>query len=169
MFSLIISAILTEDIFFREKFETGSYKTGKEDNHIFYLLFKARNATRPTPPLIIWIEGGPGCSGMYSPLLINGPYNLFTSAQFEIKRNEYSWNNNFDFIIIDSPSGVGFSKLTTESCTDSICSIIDIYVFLNKFFFAHPDYQMRDFIYCWSELCRPFCSIIGRTYNKAVQ
>jgi carboxypeptidase C (cathepsin A) len=46
---------------------------------------------------------------------------------------------------IDSPSGVGFSKLTTESCIDSYCSIIDVYTFLNKFFLAHSQYQGRDF------------------------
>jgi hypothetical protein len=86
---LMIPTLLAEDIFFGEKFETGAYKTGKGSNDIFYWLFKARSTARPNPPLIIWIEGGPGCSGMYSPLLINGPYNLFTSALFEIKRNEY--------------------------------------------------------------------------------
>jgi carboxypeptidase C (cathepsin A) len=138
------------DPFLGEKVETGFYKTGRGDNDLYYLLFKSRKAIK-NPPLILWLNGGPGCSSMYGAFAENGPLRISLSSPAYVTSNPYSWNNEFDLIYVDSPSGVGFSKLYTKnSCTDTNCTIKDLYVFLLKFLLDHPIYQGRE-LYLSSE------------------
>jgi len=42
---------------------------------MFYWIFFSRNH-KPNVPLIIWLEGGPGCSSIMSIFTGNGPYDL---------------------------------------------------------------------------------------------
>jgi cathepsin A (carboxypeptidase C) len=133
------------DIFMREKFETGFYKVRNSNSDIFYWLFHARDASRADPPLIMWFNGGPGCSSMYAALAENGPFYVSATLPANLTLNPYSWNSRYDVIYVDSPSGVGFSLLDEEACVDTNCFAKDVYVFLCKFMAGHPQYQTRDF------------------------
>jgi cathepsin A (carboxypeptidase C) len=130
--------------FYGERVETGAYKTGRSQNDLFYMLFKARNTSRVKPPLLVWMNGGPGCSSFYGAFAENGPLRITLSSPANVTHNAYGWNNEFDVMYIDSPSGVGYSKLYDDPCTDTNCTMKDYYVFLNKFFLNHTDYLGRD-------------------------
>ena len=131
--------------FLNEKFETGAYTVGKGNSDLFYWLFYARSPKTITPPLILWLNGGPGCSSMYAVFAENGPYHITNSSSPVLSANQFSWNNQYDVIYVDQPIGVGFSKIDQAGCTSTDCSTHDLYIFLTKFFLEHPQYQGRDF------------------------
>lgn len=61
-----------------------------------------------TDPVIIWFNGGPGCSSMLGFLQEHGPYALEDGAT-NFTKNDYSWNKEATMIYIEAPAGVGYS------------------------------------------------------------
>ena len=60
-------------------------------------------------PLILWLNGGPGCSSLIGMVYENGPF-IFEPNTTMLKLNEYAWNKKANLLYISSPGGVGFSK-----------------------------------------------------------
>ena len=71
-----------------------------------------RNPT--SDPIIIWFNGGPGCSSMLGWAQEHGPYSL-DDGQTQFAKNEYSWNNEANVFYVESPAGVGFSICPDKS------------------------------------------------------
>jgi carboxypeptidase C (cathepsin A) len=61
-----------------------------------------------TDPVIIWFNGGPGCSSMLGFLQEHGPWVMEDNTTVFVK-NEYAWNKEATVIYIESPAGVGYS------------------------------------------------------------
>jgi carboxypeptidase C (cathepsin A) len=78
-----------------------------DSSQIYFLLAQSRSSTPETDPLIIWLQGGPGCSSMLGAFTENGPYwfRFNSSARNEEKAyfeyNEFSWNNNAHVLFVD--------------------------------------------------------------------
>jgi len=64
------------------------------------------NAT--TDPVIIWINGGSGCSSLIGYAMEHGPY-VVNEGQQNFTENPYSWNKNATVIYLEAPAGVGYS------------------------------------------------------------
>jgi carboxypeptidase C (cathepsin A) len=145
--ALIIAIALATDPFLGEKLETGSIVVKGNNSTIFYVLFKARTPKSENPPLILWIAGGPGCSGMYAAWAEVGPYNVTEMPDPQLVSNPYSWTQYNDVLFIDQPVGVGYSKANADAdlCTTTSCNAYDIMVFLNKFGTLHPQYTNSNF------------------------
>ena len=79
---------------------------------IFYMLHESQRDP-VNDPLIIWFNGGPGCSSMYGAFLENSPYLLQFDKNdpqnWELVENANSWNKEASVLYIDQPAGVGFS------------------------------------------------------------
>jgi serine carboxypeptidase-like clade 2 len=58
-------------------------------------------------PLVLWLNGGPGCSSLLGLLTENGPYTMRHGGAFV--RNEFRWTTNASVLYLESPAGVGFS------------------------------------------------------------
>ena len=92
-------------------------------------------------PLVLWLNGGPGCSslgGMFTEL---GPYVL--DAAGAVTLNPYSWNTVANVLFIEQPAGVGFSY--PNATIDDATTASDTYEALVAFFAAHPELEGRDF------------------------
>eukprot|EP00331_Platyophrya_macrostoma_P020288 CAMPEP_0176467712 /NCGR_PEP_ID=MMETSP0127-20121128/38612_1 /TAXON_ID=938130 /ORGANISM="Platyophrya macrostoma, Strain WH" /LENGTH=165 /DNA_ID=CAMNT_0017861045 /DNA_START=32 /DNA_END=525 /DNA_ORIENTATION=- len=106
----------------------GEYYTGYipvnnvTNSSLFYTLYSAGgnnpNATTNTSnlstsaPLILWLQGGPGCSSWLGNINEFGPmtanYNA-TTNKTTLSANPSSWNNFAHLLFVDQPIGVGFS------------------------------------------------------------
>ncbi|CAO2144832.1 unnamed protein product [Urochloa humidicola] len=131
----------------------GGYITVDEEagRALFYWFQEAdssNDGTDPaTAPLVLWLNGGPGCSSIGSGALEEqGAFRVHTDGK-TLLPNEYAWNKVAHVIFLESPAGVGFSYSNTSS--DLIVgdnrTAYDSYTFLVKWFERFPKYKYRDF------------------------
>ncbi|KAH6562062.1 hypothetical protein BASA50_004205 [Batrachochytrium salamandrivorans] len=80
---------------------------GNRSANIFYWFFPAQEPLEETPPLIIWLQGGPGSSSMIGLFYEMGPVHL--NEKLELYPNPNSWNKHYSMIFVDNPVGSGFS------------------------------------------------------------
>merc|ERR1711907_405125 len=79
-------------------------------SQMFYWYFPA---PKKAAPLILWVQGGPGSSGLIGLLKEFGPIQLSSEGHL-VPRNE-SWNQEFGLLFVDSPVGTGYSYTTEEA------------------------------------------------------
>ncbi|KAI8835642.1 Alpha/Beta hydrolase protein [Chytriomyces cf. hyalinus JEL632] len=65
--------------------------------------------TNKTPPLIIWLQGGPGSSSMIGLFYEMGP--LAIKPDLTLIRSNVTWNEDASMLFIDNPVGVGYSNI----------------------------------------------------------
>jgi cathepsin A (carboxypeptidase C) len=85
------------------------YITVNTTRNLFYWFFESRSSPA-TDPLILWMTGGPGCSGMLALFVENGPYKISSGGSLSL--NPYSWNANANIVFIDQPVGSGVTSGT---------------------------------------------------------
>lgn len=91
--------------------------------HFYFWAFESRNDPK-TDPVVLWLNGGPGCSSFTGLLMELGPCNADDPAKRGGKpgteRNPWAWNNNATMIFLDQPVGVGYSYVdwANKSRTD---------------------------------------------------
>jgi carboxypeptidase D len=113
-------------------------------SQMFYWLFKAKSysttssSTSDEKPLIIWLNGGPGCSSMIGQFLEVGP--LMLTPDGKIEENIYSWTNVADVLFVDQPLGTGLSHTQHRSCNDDRSCNSKFYDFLIHFFRLYKEY-----------------------------
>ena len=98
-------------------------------------------------PLVLWLNGGHGCSSLDGWEMENGPMFLNKDGTYTI--NEYSWNKAANVLYIESPGDVGYSYI--DSGLDDDIKVDDDIVAKNNlnailsFFLKFPEYKNRDF------------------------
>jgi carboxypeptidase C (cathepsin A) len=112
---------------------------------LHYMLIESQKSPS-TDPLIIWFNGGPGCSSMLGFTQEHGPYKL-DSGETTWTKNDYSWNREANMLYIESPAGVGYSICTgvkecntysdPESATDNLAAVL-------AFFTKFPEFKTND-------------------------
>ena len=115
---------------------SGYLSTKIKSNELFYVYMPSQNSPS-TSPLLLWLNGGPGCSSLFGMLAEIGP---ITSDNFsgKFKINENSWNKIANILFIEQPAGVGFSKAVDPEFlwTDDVTADNLMYAikdFLNSF------------------------------------
>lgn len=63
-----------------------------------------------TDPVVLWLNGGPGCSSLLGLTTEIGPY-VIKEGTNEWIENPYPWNKKVNLLFLESPAGVGFSGL----------------------------------------------------------
>ncbi|KAF4507214.1 hypothetical protein G6O67_005877 [Ophiocordyceps sinensis] len=114
----------------------------EQDKHLFYWFFESRNDPAKDP-VVLWLNGGPGCSSMVGLFKELGPSKI-PSSDLKPERNPYAWNNNASIIFLDQPVNTGFSYSSREVSTTAAASK-DVYALLTLFFYEFPQYAKQDF------------------------
>lgn len=114
---------------------------------LFYWFFEA-TSNSSSKPLLLWLNGGPGCSSVgYGEAEELGPFRV-NSDGASVSFNKYSWNTEVNLVFIESPAGVGFSYSNTTSdyyeFGDSLTAM-DSFNFLLGWFERFPEYKTYDF------------------------
>jgi carboxypeptidase C (cathepsin A) len=83
---------------------------------IHYLFFEAQNNSADAP-VLIWFNGGPGCSSMLGFMQENGPFRV-ESGDTKFHESEFAWNKETNLLYIEQPAGVGYSYCNSKKdCT----------------------------------------------------
>jgi len=115
---------------------------------IHYVLVRAE--TNPdTKPLIVWYQGGPGCSGLFALFGENGPLRVVRSApgQTSVLYNQLGWTQFANMLYVEQPAFVGFSYSNNQSdmYTGDYKAAADNYMFLQLFMKTQfPEFAGRD-------------------------
>ena len=78
----------------------------------FHYMLNVADEDPEEKPLVLWLNGGPGCSSLDGWSVENGPMFLNTNGTFRM--NEYSWNKAANMLYIESPGGVGYSFINSS-------------------------------------------------------
>ncbi|KAK7291728.1 hypothetical protein RIF29_07102 [Crotalaria pallida] len=125
------------------------YITVNEDHGraLFYWFYEAQSEPS-NKPLLLWLNGGPGCSSIgYGAVVEIGPL-LINKNGDGLHFNTFSWNQEANLLFVESPVGVGFSYTNTSSdltiLEDSFVAE-DAYNFLVNWLERFPQFKSRDF------------------------
>lgn len=80
---------------------------------LHYILVESRDKWNKDP-LLIWFNGGPGCSSLLGYMMENGPC-VFDDFNDTIFDNPYPWNERTNVLYIEGPAGVGYSYAQTTA------------------------------------------------------
>ncbi|KAK6021773.1 serine carboxypeptidase [Ostertagia ostertagi] len=78
------------------------------NNHLFYWFMESQNDP-VNDPVVLWLNGGPGCSSLGGLLEELGPFHNNNDNGTTLFENVYSWNKMANVLFLEAPVGVGFS------------------------------------------------------------
>ncbi|RHY29251.1 hypothetical protein DYB32_005302 [Aphanomyces invadans] len=110
---------------------------------MFYWYVESQHSPS-TDPLVLWLNGGPGCSSLGGFFTELGPF--VVASDLSVKRNKYAWNRKTNMVFLESPAGVGFSRpfLNASQYNDAFTTA-RAREFLEQFLAAYPSLHGRDF------------------------
>ncbi|KAF7714553.1 Carboxypeptidase [Penicillium ucsense] len=120
---------------------SGYLDDNENDKHLFYWFFESRNDPK-NDPVVLWLNGGPGCSSLTGLFMELGPSSV--NKKIELVYNDYSWNSNASVIFLDQPVNVGYSY-SGSSVSDTVAAGKDVYALMSLFFKQFPEYAKQDF------------------------
>ncbi|KAI8063749.1 Alpha/Beta hydrolase protein [Gongronella butleri] len=93
--------------------------------------------------LIIWLNGGPGCSSMDGLFMENGPYRV--DKDLNLKINKGAWNQFATVVYVDQPVGTGFSVSDGGGYMRGMDQVAEEFtVFMEKLFEIFPEMQEQE-------------------------
>ncbi|KAG0713155.1 Lysosomal protective protein [Chionoecetes opilio] len=132
---------LNHDIAFKHY---SGYLSGDTGKHLHYW-FVESSRDPGSDPVVLWMNGGPGCSSLEGLLVELGPY-LINPDGKTLKKNPYAWNNMANVLFLEAPACVGFSYDDNDKCVTgddetSLSNYLALQDFTNKF----PEYRNNSF------------------------
>ncbi|XP_054818270.1 serine carboxypeptidase-like 18 isoform X2 [Prosopis cineraria] len=123
--------------------ETGYVGVGETgDVQLFYYFIESQNNPRDDP-LMLWLTGGPGCSGISGLAFEIGPVGFrnqeYNGSVPDLVLRPSSWTEVSSIIFVDLPAGTGFSYSRTIQQGDWI-TIHHAHQFLRKWLIDHQEF-----------------------------
>ncbi|CAH9113738.1 unnamed protein product [Cuscuta epithymum] len=119
---------------------------GRAFYYYFVEAYKQEEAS--SRPLLLWLNGGPGCSSLaYGAMQELGPFRVLSDGK-TLHENKFAWNRAANVLFLESPAGVGFSYSNTTSDFKKggdKNTAKDNYIFLLNWLERFPEYKDRDF------------------------
>nr|AGV54426.1 serine carboxypeptidase-like protein [Phaseolus vulgaris] len=139
----------------------------------YYLVSSERSAEKD--PVVLWLNGGPGCSSFDGFVYEHGPFN-FEAAKSKgnpptLHINPYSWSKVSNIIYLDSPAGVGlsYSKNTSKYVTGDLKTASDTHAFLLKWFQQFPEFQANPFYIAGESYAGIYVPTLASEVAKGIQ
>ncbi|KAK4684296.1 hypothetical protein P7C73_g5896, partial [Tremellales sp. Uapishka_1] len=114
---------------------------------LFFYFFESRSKP-DKDPVVMWINGGPGCSSALGLFMELGPCSIKdkpTSVN-DTERNPYAWNERANIFFLDEPIGVGFSRGEHgQGVANTEEAARDVQAFVSIFFETFKEFEGRDF------------------------
>lgn len=134
---------------------SGYVNISSAPDYLFYWFFGTQDGN-PDAPLIIWTNGGPGCTAMEGATTEHGPLVLFdikescTGPQCDynsqFSTNPYAWNVHANVLYLDQPKNVGYSFGYGQQPSSSVEAADDFVIFFNEWLKLFPEFDGRPLI-----------------------
>jgi len=118
------------------------------DAGVFFHYWLIESQSSPsTDPLLIWFNGGPGCSSLDGLLSELGPIHVKMGDDGKpvLYENEYAWTKFSNVVFLESPACVGFSYTNGSCATGDDQTSLRNYHALLDFYEKFPEYVSREF------------------------
>ncbi|KAG1055815.1 hypothetical protein G6F43_002253 [Rhizopus delemar] len=143
--------------------QISGYLDVDDDKHFFFWFFESRDKPKEDP-LVLWLNGGPGCSSLTGLFMELGPCTVNLEGTDTIL-NKYSWNEKANVIFLDQPLNVGYSY-GSGGATNTNAAAKDVYAFLQLFFKQFPQYADLDFHVSGESYAGHYIPAIGGAINR---
>ncbi|CAE8728752.1 unnamed protein product, partial [Polarella glacialis] len=123
------------------------------DDYLFYWMVEAQEGAPKDSPIIVWSNGGPGCSAMegatteIGPLLMFGVKGNSDAFSGKLSVNPFAWNREAHLLFVDQPRYVGFSCGTGPHVESSVEAGKDMVSFLVGWRQTFPEHAHRSFVF----------------------
>src|SRR6266487_635522 len=84
------------------------YLDSVDTAHLHYWFVESENDPQ-NDPVVLWMNGGPGCSSLGGFLSEQGPFHVNPNDTKSLDINKYAWNKIANVIFLEAPAGVGYS------------------------------------------------------------
>lgn len=139
------------------------------ENKSHHYIFVESQGAPTTDPLVLWLNGGPGCSSILGFLYEHGPF-VYPDGSTELMFNEFAWNQHANVIYMESPACVGLSYCNDANmqfddegtASDNLAALVS---WFNKF----PEFQGRSFFVAgesYAGVYVPYISYYIDQYNE---
>merc|ERR1719265_3025821 len=113
-----------------------------ETRQMFYWFVESRHKPE-SDPVMLWTNGGPGCSGLGGFLSEQGPFR--PSEDGKLNLNENTWTKLVNMVFIEQPVGVGFSTLLGPIDYGDAQAAADNHRFVTGFFERFSNLKTQEF------------------------
>lgn len=111
--------------------------------HLHYWFVESQK-NPSSSPLVLWLNGGPGCSSLDGLLTEHGPF-LIQPDGISLEYNDYSWNKIANVLYLEAPAGVGFSYSDDKNYKTNDTEVAhNNYLALKQFYTLFPEYSKND-------------------------
>lgn len=126
-------------------------------DYLFYWFFSSQDGSL-NAPLVIWTNGGPGCTAMEGATTEHGPLTLFDIKEScssgsgkcdyteQLSSNPYAWNAHSNVLYLDQPKNVGYSFGYGKQTQSSTEAAADFIIFYNEWLKLFPEFVSRPLI-----------------------
>ncbi|XP_072141616.1 lysosomal protective protein-like [Dermacentor andersoni] len=96
-------------------------------------------------PVLLWMNGGPGCSSLIGATMELGPFRI-DPLGVKLTINPFSWNKVANVIFLESPAGTGYSyDPTGNNSSDDNKATEDNYQAIQDFFSKFLQFRKNEF------------------------
>ncbi|KAG8247807.1 hypothetical protein J6590_054024 [Homalodisca vitripennis] len=131
-------------------------------SNIFFWFFPAQQRKKDAP-VVLFLQGGPGVSSIYSLFEENGPL----TYKEKLGRRRFSWNVKNNLLFIDQPVGTGYS-FTRRGCYAENEKEVgkELYYAVVQFFQLFPYFRRNKFFITGYSYAGHFIPALGYTIHK---
>ncbi|XP_051249761.1 lysosomal protective protein isoform X1 [Dicentrarchus labrax] len=119
------------------------YLNVADGKHLHYWFVESQQ-NPASDPVVLWLNGGPGCSSLDGLLTEHGPF-LIQDDGVTLQYNPYSWNKIANVLYLESPVGVGFSYSDDQKYGTNDTEVsMNNYLALKDFFRLFPEFNKNE-------------------------
>ncbi|XP_040890602.1 lysosomal protective protein isoform X2 [Toxotes jaculatrix] len=119
------------------------YLSVADGKHLHYWFVESQN-NPSSDPVVLWLNGGPGCSSLDGLLTEHGPF-LIQDDGVTLQYNPYAWNKIASVLYLESPVGVGFSYSDDKNYSTNDTEVsMNNYLALKEFFRLFPEFSKNE-------------------------
>ncbi|GAB4820079.1 hypothetical protein N2152v2_007125 [Parachlorella kessleri] len=130
-----------------------------DSGQLYFIYYEAQDAS-DAAPIVLWLQGGPGCASSFGSLYELGP--RLVQPDLTLAPNPGTWNRKAALLFIDQPVGTGFSTAGKRGVPENEMEMAaDLYAGLQRFFKLHPHLGLRPLIIAGESYAGKYVPSIG--------